>query len=83
MLCSDVFGNFFVQRIIESANLMEQRWISTRLLNKMNTLCLNRYSCRVVQKAIEVCLLNVLVFFNFLATAFRSEERSSGRASQS
>lgn len=52
-LCSDVFGNFFVQRLIETANISEQRWISTRLLNKMNALCLNRYSCRVVQKAIE------------------------------
>lgn len=53
-LCSDVFGNFFIQRLIEVSNVYEQRWVSTRLLNKMNMLCLNRYSCRVVQKAIEI-----------------------------
>uniref|UniRef100_A0A1I7X7F4 PUM-HD domain-containing protein n=1 Tax=Heterorhabditis bacteriophora TaxID=37862 RepID=A0A1I7X7F4_HETBA len=62
-LCSDVFGNFFIQRVIEMSSVSEQRWIATRLSennknedNNMYSLCLNRYSCRVVQKAIEVCL---------------------------
>lgn len=55
-LCSDVFGNFFVQCVVENAVVQEQRWIVTHLLGqKLYPMCLNRYSCRVIQKALE-CL---------------------------
>ena len=49
------------------ANIIEQRWVSSRLHNKMNELCLNRYSCRVVQKAIEVWICIIL----FLSLPFQ------------
>ncbi|VDM52835.1 unnamed protein product [Angiostrongylus costaricensis] len=55
-LCSDVFGNFFVQCAIQNATVQEQRWIISHLLGrKLYPMCLNRYSCRVIQKVIE-CL---------------------------
>lgn len=55
MLCTDVFGNFFVQCAVQNANVQEQRWITSHLLNKLYPMCLNRYSCRVIQKVFE-CL---------------------------
>ncbi|KJH52829.1 RNA binding repeat protein, Pumilio-family [Dictyocaulus viviparus] len=55
-LCTDVFGNFFVQCAVQNATLQEQRWVTSHLLGrKLYPMCLNRYSCRVIQKVIE-CL---------------------------
>ncbi|GMT15549.1 hypothetical protein PFISCL1PPCAC_6846 [Pristionchus fissidentatus] len=52
-LCQDVFANFFVQRMIEKSTGEEQEWIVRSIGPSMFALCLNRYSCRVVQKALE------------------------------
>ncbi|XGW29866.1 hypothetical protein V3C99_009147 [Haemonchus contortus] len=54
-LCMDVFGNFFVQCAVQNANAQEQRWITSHLFGGLHPMCLNRYSCRVIQKVIE-CL---------------------------
>ncbi|KAJ1347055.1 Pumilio domain member 9 [Parelaphostrongylus tenuis] len=55
-LCGDVFGNFFIQCVVEHATLQEQRLVVTRLLGReLYSMCLNRYSCRVIQKVLE-CL---------------------------
>uniref|UniRef100_A0A158QMH2 PUM-HD domain-containing protein n=1 Tax=Haemonchus placei TaxID=6290 RepID=A0A158QMH2_HAEPC len=54
-LCMDVFGNFFVQCAVQNANAQEQRWITSHLFGGLHPMCLNRYSCRVIQKVIEVC----------------------------
>ncbi|EYC36208.1 hypothetical protein Y032_0922g3054 [Ancylostoma ceylanicum] len=55
-LCADVFGNFFIQCAVQHSTQTEQRWIISHLLgHKLHQMCLNRYSCRVVQKVIE-CL---------------------------
>ncbi|GMS91643.1 hypothetical protein PENTCL1PPCAC_13818, partial [Pristionchus entomophagus] len=52
-MCKDVFANFFVQRMIEKSTPEEQRWIAEAISRSMFPLCMNRYSCRVIQKAIE------------------------------
>ncbi|VDP04142.1 unnamed protein product [Heligmosomoides polygyrus] len=57
MLCTDVFGNFFVQCAVQNANVQEQRWITSHLLNKLYPMCLNRYSCRVIQKDMKSLLV--------------------------
>lgn len=53
-MCKDVFGNFFVQRMIDRSTLQEQILIAQWMSKSMFSLCMNRYSCRVIQKAIEV-----------------------------
>lgn len=53
-MCKDVFANFFVQRMIEKSTPSEQEWIAQSIGKSMFALCMNRYSCRVIQKAIEV-----------------------------
>ncbi|GMR37076.1 hypothetical protein PMAYCL1PPCAC_07271 [Pristionchus mayeri] len=52
-MCKDVFANFFVQRMIEKSTRSEQKLIAVWLSKSMFELCMNRYSCRVIQKAIE------------------------------
>ncbi|GMT22004.1 hypothetical protein PFISCL1PPCAC_13301 [Pristionchus fissidentatus] len=52
-ICKDVFANFFVQRMIEKSTNNELRWIAHAISKSMFALCMNRYSCRVIQKAIE------------------------------
>lgn len=52
-MCKDVFANFFVQRMIERSDPEEQKWIAEAIGKSMFSLCMNRYSCRVIQKAIE------------------------------
>ncbi|PIO69356.1 RNA binding repeat protein, Pumilio-family [Teladorsagia circumcincta] len=54
-LCMDVFGNFFIQCAVQNATAQEQRWITSHLFGKLYPMCMNRYSCRVIQKVIE-CL---------------------------
>uniref|UniRef100_A0A0N4XCI9 PUM-HD domain-containing protein n=1 Tax=Nippostrongylus brasiliensis TaxID=27835 RepID=A0A0N4XCI9_NIPBR len=56
-LCTDVFGNFFIQCVVQNATVKEQHWITSQLHNKLYPMCLNRYSCRVVQKIFEVVLV--------------------------
>ncbi|GMR45484.1 hypothetical protein PMAYCL1PPCAC_15679, partial [Pristionchus mayeri] len=52
-MCKDVFANFFVQRMIEKSTPDEQRWIAAAVSKSMFSLCMNRYSCRVIQKTLE------------------------------
>ncbi|GMS84774.1 hypothetical protein PENTCL1PPCAC_6949, partial [Pristionchus entomophagus] len=53
-LCKDVFANFFVQKMIEKSTPNEQIQIAMWIGKSMFSLCMNRYSCRVIQKVIEV-----------------------------
>ncbi|KAK6060417.1 RNA binding repeat protein, Pumilio-family, partial [Cooperia oncophora] len=62
-LCMDVFGNFFIQCAVQHANTQEHRWITSNLFGKLYPMCLNRYSCRVIQKVIEALCMDV--FGNF------------------
>ncbi|KAF8362092.1 hypothetical protein PRIPAC_89015 [Pristionchus pacificus] len=52
-MCKDVFANFFVQKMLEKSTMYEQRLIAMWISKSMFALCMNRYSCRVIQKAIE------------------------------
>ncbi|CAJ0930468.1 unnamed protein product, partial [Mesorhabditis belari] len=53
-LSRDVFGNFFAQLLIENADTkLKKDWIGKSISGCVRDLCLNRYSCRVVQRALE------------------------------
>ncbi|PAV82580.1 hypothetical protein WR25_26697 [Diploscapter pachys] len=58
-LCGDVFANFFLQCVIANAakdkDMHEQDLIVANLKRDLSNRALSRYSCRVVQKAVE-CL---------------------------
>lgn len=58
-MARDVFANFFAQLLITESGREEQRWIAAELTNQMHTMCMNRYSCRVVQKALEVLSIDL------------------------
>ncbi|CAJ0577072.1 unnamed protein product, partial [Mesorhabditis spiculigera] len=54
-LAFDVFANFYAQKLVESAKSADQvAWIRTSIVSKIPDICYNRYSCRVVQKSLEV-----------------------------
>uniref|UniRef100_A0A1I7V1I0 PUM-HD domain-containing protein n=1 Tax=Caenorhabditis tropicalis TaxID=1561998 RepID=A0A1I7V1I0_9PELO len=52
-LCKNIFGNFFLQRVIEYSNPVEQETIKRHLVSDMDALCLDKSACRVVQTALE------------------------------
>ncbi|CAD6198053.1 unnamed protein product [Caenorhabditis auriculariae] len=54
-LCTNMFGNFFVQRIVEKSypNSIEQQMIRNHLASDLPRLCLDKCACRVVQIALE------------------------------
>ncbi|CAJ0928644.1 unnamed protein product, partial [Mesorhabditis belari] len=53
-LSKDVFGNFFAQALVHHADTPDRvNWILRTIVHSMSDMCLNRYSCRVVQKTFE------------------------------
>lgn len=57
-LAKDVFANFFVQLIIQESTPEEQVWIVRELGGHMYEMCMNRYSCRVVQKVLDILVVD-------------------------
>ncbi|KAF1764501.1 hypothetical protein GCK72_004449 [Caenorhabditis remanei] len=53
MICKNIFGNFFLQRVIEYSNNEEQDTIKRYIVSDIAALCLDKYACRVVQTALE------------------------------
>lgn len=51
--CKHMFGNFFVQRVLECSDAEEQKIIVEYLASDLYTLCLDKSACRVVQLAFE------------------------------
>ncbi|CAB63369.1 PUM-HD domain-containing protein [Caenorhabditis elegans] len=52
-LCSNMFGNFFVQRVLECSNTEEQEILTEHLATDLYNLCLDKSACRVIQLAIQ------------------------------
>ncbi|CAI2303740.1 unnamed protein product [Caenorhabditis sp. 36 PRJEB53466] len=52
-MCRNMFGNFFVQRIVECSNSEEQEVVMEHLVTDMFALCLDKSACRVIQLAIQ------------------------------
>ncbi|PIC45872.1 hypothetical protein B9Z55_005747 [Caenorhabditis nigoni] len=52
-MCRNMFGNFFVQRMVECSNNEEQEVVMEHLVTEMYTLCLDKSACRVIQLAVQ------------------------------
>ncbi|EGT50822.1 hypothetical protein CAEBREN_07483 [Caenorhabditis brenneri] len=58
-MCRNMFGSFFVQRMVECSNPEEQEIVMEHLITDMFALCMDKsacrgkYGCRVVQSTIE------------------------------
>ncbi|EFO85641.1 CRE-PUF-11 protein [Caenorhabditis remanei] len=52
-MCRNMFGNFFVQRMVECSNTEEQEIVMEHLVTDMFALCLDKSACRVIQLAIQ------------------------------
>ncbi|CCD74185.1 PUM-HD domain-containing protein [Caenorhabditis elegans] len=52
-LCCNMFGNFFVQRVLECSNTEEQEILTEHLASDLYNLCLDKSACRVIQLAIQ------------------------------
>ncbi|UMM24340.1 hypothetical protein L5515_004613 [Caenorhabditis briggsae] len=52
-MCRNMFGNFFVQRMVECSNNEEQEIVMEHLVTDMYTLCLDKSACRVIQLAVQ------------------------------
>ncbi|CAI5442028.1 unnamed protein product [Caenorhabditis angaria] len=52
-LCRNIFGNFFLQRIIDVSNRSEQEFITKYICSDIANLCLDKSACRVIQTALE------------------------------
>ncbi|KAF1764484.1 hypothetical protein GCK72_004432 [Caenorhabditis remanei] len=52
-ICKNIFGNFFLQRVIEFSNHEEQQIIMRYIVSDISALCLDKSACRVVQTALE------------------------------
>ncbi|CAL2031023.1 unnamed protein product [Caenorhabditis brenneri] len=52
-ICKNIFGNFFLQRVIEYSNPVEQEIIKRYIISDITALCLDKSACRVVQTALE------------------------------
>ncbi|CAB3403965.1 unnamed protein product [Caenorhabditis bovis] len=53
MMCRNMFGNFFVQRIVECSRAKEQEIVMSHLRKDIYSLCLDKSACRVIQLAIQ------------------------------
>ncbi|EFP06989.1 hypothetical protein CRE_10385 [Caenorhabditis remanei] len=51
--CKNIFGNFFLQRVIEFSNHEEQEIIMRYIVSDISALCLDKSACRVEQTALE------------------------------
>ncbi|CAD6190983.1 unnamed protein product [Caenorhabditis auriculariae] len=69
-MCQNIFGNFFIQRVIECSRPSEQEIIKVHLSDDMSILCLDKCACRVVQIAIQKLDVN-------LASSLAGELRNS------
>uniref|UniRef100_A0A8R1HU00 PUM-HD domain-containing protein n=1 Tax=Caenorhabditis japonica TaxID=281687 RepID=A0A8R1HU00_CAEJA len=52
-ICKNIFGNFFLQRVIEFSDFNEQEIIKRYIVSDIAALCLDKSACRVVQTALE------------------------------
>ncbi|CAL2032874.1 unnamed protein product [Caenorhabditis brenneri] len=52
-MCRNMFGNFFVQRMVECSNPEEQEIVMEHLITDMFALCMDKSACRVIQLAIQ------------------------------
>ncbi|CAI5441871.1 unnamed protein product [Caenorhabditis angaria] len=52
-ICRNMFGNFFIQRIVECSRCEEQEFVMEHLVTDMFSLCLDKSACRVIQLAIQ------------------------------
>uniref|UniRef100_H2WKG5 PUM-HD domain-containing protein n=1 Tax=Caenorhabditis japonica TaxID=281687 RepID=H2WKG5_CAEJA len=52
-MCRNMFGNFFIQRIVEFSRTEEQEIVMEHLVTDMFALCLDKSACRVIQLAIQ------------------------------
>jgi hypothetical protein len=54
-LTKDPFGNYVIQKILEYSHLSKRKYlIVSKLEGNFQELALNTYSCRVIQKLLEV-----------------------------
>ncbi|CAI2332684.1 unnamed protein product [Caenorhabditis sp. 36 PRJEB53466] len=53
-ISKNIFGNFFLQRVIEYSDSVEQEIIKNYIINDITALCLDKSACRVVQTALEM-----------------------------
>lgn len=53
-LCTDVFGNYVIQKFFDYSGPEHRATLATKLLGNVLQLSMQMYGCRVVQKAIEL-----------------------------
>eukprot|EP00954_Amorphochlora_amoebiformis_P010449 816503-Amorphochlora_amoeboformis.AAC.1 len=53
-LCSDVFGNYVIQKMLEYGTSEQKKKLAKELRGNILTLSLQMYGCRVVQKNVHV-----------------------------
>ena len=52
-LMTDVFGNYVIQKFVEYGSEEQQRSILMTVLPNMDTLTIQMYGCRVIQKLLD------------------------------
>ncbi|CAB3402511.1 unnamed protein product [Caenorhabditis bovis] len=52
-LSKNIFGNFFLQRVIEFSRQTEQEFIRQHIVSDITALCLDKSGCRVIQTSLE------------------------------
>ncbi|VDN52271.1 unnamed protein product [Dracunculus medinensis] len=60
-LICDPFGNIFIQKFLEEAQDIEQTWIMRHIKSRVVSLCSNVYSCRILQKLIEIFKMTIKI----------------------
>lgn len=54
-ICTDVFGNYVIQKLLELGTAEERTEIMKRLEDQVVALSLQMYGCRVIQKVRCIC----------------------------
>lgn len=57
VLMNDVFGNYVIQKLLELGPDDHREELAALMKGQVLSLSLQMYSCRVVQRALEVCSL--------------------------
>lgn len=55
------FFLFFLQKFLEEAQDIEQTWIMRHIKSRVVSLCSNVYSCRILQKLIEIFKMTIKI----------------------
>lgn len=52
----DVFGNYVIQKFLEHGSPEQRQCLADMMLKDVRRLSTHTYGCRVIQKALEVCI---------------------------